>query len=349
MNIQFIENTNKRTRPKQHPKFGEVFTNYMFEAKYDRDQGGWISATVKPFQEFSMSPAALCLHYGQTIFEGMKCYKYNNRRVLFRPDRNIARFNKSAIRMGMPTIDEKLFMNGLTELIKAEQDEFFYPELENCYYIRPFMFANQAILGANESSTYTFLIILSPMQSYYSGEVSLITEKFYSRVAFNGTGEAKNGGNYGASFYPTAKAEEKGYTQVLWLDPREHKYIEEAGTMNVFFVVDNKVVTPKANGSILQGVTRASVLEIAPELGYESEEQVMSIDDLVEKYKDGRVSEAFSAGTAASIQPITSITHNDFKMEFKYDDNSACNKIFNYLDSVRKGTIEDKYGYIVEV
>lgn len=350
MKIEFVENKNKKTRPEKHPAFGNVFTNYMFEAKYDESKGGWYYACVKPFENFMMSPAALCLHYGQTIFEGMKAYKYgDSRRVLFRPDQNIARFNRSAKRMAMPEMDEKLFLEGLTQLIAAEEDEFFYPELENCLYVRPFMFADQAQLGAHESSTYTFMIIMCPMQSYYSGEVSLVTESYYSRVAHNGTGEAKNGGNYGASFYPTALANQNGYTQVLWLDPLKKQNIEEAGTMNVFFVVDDQIVTPKCNGSILQGITRDSVLKVASDLGYQASEQVMPIDELVEKYQEGRVSEAFSSGTAASIQPIDSITHDGYKMEFKNDDSCVANKVFNYLEDLRKGKVEDKYNFVYTV
>ncbi|MDL2212169.1 aminotransferase class IV, partial [Erysipelotrichaceae bacterium OttesenSCG-928-M19] len=235
-NIKFKENHNKKYKPKTPPPFGTVFGNYMFEMTYDK-KNGWHNPEIKPYEGITLDPSTLCLHYGQTIFEGMKVIKVDDKRVLFRPKENFKRLNKSAKRMCMPEIDIDFALKALIELIKAENDEWFYNDNNSSVYIRPFMIATEAIIGAHISNEYKFYIILTPMSNYFSSkQVKLITETKYMRVAAKGTGEAKNGGNYGSSFYATKIANEKGYEQILWLDPLEQKYIEEAGMMNIFFV-----------------------------------------------------------------------------------------------------------------
>ncbi|MDF9866726.1 branched-chain amino acid aminotransferase [Bacilli bacterium PM5-3] len=346
--IKFIENKNKRKKADTPPAFGTTFTNYMFEMKYN-NQDGWHNATIKPYEAFTIEPSALCFHYGQTIFEGLKVLKTNNKRILFRADANLKRLNDSAKRMCMPEIDVDFVLKALVELIKKEEDNWFYDNIDSYLYIRPFMIASEAIIGARQSKEYIFMIIMSPMSTYFtSDKVKLTTETHYMRVPTNGTGEVKNGGNYGGAFYATANANKNGYNQVLWLDPHEQKYIEEAGMMNVFFIVDNKIITPNTSGSILKGITRDSVINIAPELGYEVEEKKIDIDNLVELYKQGRVLEAFATGTAASIQPLDIINHNGFEMEFIYDENSVSTKVYDYLENIKKGLIKDKFNYIIE-
>lgn len=340
MEITFTENTNKRERPANPPGFGTVFTNYMFEMDYT-DEKGWHNAQIKPYGALTLDPSAMCLHYGQTIFEGAKAIERNGEVVLFRIYDNYKRMNLSAQRMMMPTIDVDFAVKATVELLKRDTG-WFYDQPTSSIYIRPFIIATQQTLAAHAASAYKFMIILSPVASYFSGgEVRLVTETHYMRVAKTGTGEAKCGGNYGSSLLAANEAAAKGYSQVLWLDPIENRYVEEAGVMNVFFVIDNKVVTPVTDGSILKGITRDSVLQLAPDLGYESQEMKIDINDVVEWYKQGRVTEIFASGTAASIQPINSVTHLGQEMTFNYDENSACTKIAKRLEAIKDGTVED--------
>ena len=348
MTVQFIENSNKRIKPSTPPAFGTNFTNYMFQMDHDPEKG-WHNAQIKPYSSFEMEPSALCLHYGQTIFEGLKVVKINGDRVLFRADANFKRLNESARRMCMPEVDCDFVLKALVELIKKEGDDWFYDEVANSsIYIRPFIIATEAIIGARPSKKYRFMIIMTPMVAYFaSDQVKLITETHYMRVAANGTGEAKNGGNYGGSFYATGLANKKNYEQILWLDPLEQRYVEEAGMMNAFFVVDNKIITPEMTGSILKGITRDSVITIAPDLGYEVIEKRVDINEMVEMFKKGRLTEAFASGTAASIQPLDVLSHNGFEMKFEYDENSVCNQIAKRLNDIKAGNVEDKYNYIM--
>lgn len=345
--IKFTKHPNKRKRPDTPPIFGTVFTNYMFQMKYN-DKEGWHDPEIKPYESLALDPSALCLHYGQTIFEGMKVIKVNGKRVLFRPDENFKRLNKSAQRMCIPEIDPDFALEALVELIKAEDDEWFYENDNSSIYIRPFIIATESVIGAKISKEYLFMIIMTPMTTYFtSDKVKLTTETHFMRVAANGTGEAKNGGNYGGAFYATDLANDKGYEQILWLDPLEQKYVEEAGMMNVFFVVNDKIITPMLNGSILKGITRDSVINVAPDLGYEVEEKRVDINELIELYKNGELTEAFASGTAASIQPLDIVNHKGFEMKFSYDESSACNRIYKYLDDLKNGTITDTHDYVI--
>ncbi len=348
--IRFEECECKRCKPEEYPSFGSVCTNYMFSMKYKEGQG-WYEPKIEPYRNLDLSPTALCLHYGQTIFEGMKVSKINDKRVLFRPEENFKRFNRSAKRMVMPEVDVDFMIKATQMLIEKENDEWFYDnEGKSSLYIRPFMIATEPVIGARPSNEYLLIIMMCPnVNSYFessSAGVSLKTETNHMRVAAKGTGEAKNGGNYGGAFQATKNANKDGYSHVLWLDPHEQKYIEEAGVMNVFFVVDNKLITPQLNGSILKGITRDSVINLAKELDYEVEEKRISIDDILTWYHEGKVSEAFSTGTAASIQQLSSITHNDQEMSFNYNNNSFSTRMFKYLDGLKQLKIEDKYNYI---
>lgn len=345
--IKIIKNNNPNSKPETPPAFGSVFTNYMFEMTYNEGLG-WHDPVIKPFDNFEISPAALCLHYGQTIFEGLKVIKRNGKRVLFRADANYKRMNVSAHRMCMATIDVDFCIEATKMLIEQENDEWFYDYPNSSVYIRPFMFATHPSVNVVESPEYKFIIILSPMTAYFSdNKVQLMTETNYMRVPANGTGEIKNGGNYGGAFIASSQAYKKGFSQVLWLDSKEQKYVEEAGMMNVFFVKDNKLITPPTEGSILKGITRDSIIKIAPDLGYQVEECQIDINDIIKWHKDGSLTEAFASGTAASIQPLDLLVHNGYEMKFNYDDNSICNKIYNHLEDIKNGTVEDIHNFTI--
>lgn len=345
MEITFIENTQLRQRPLDPPLFGTVCTNYMFEMDYTQDKG-WHNATIKPYAPITMEPSAMCLHYGQTIFEGAKAILCDDQVVLFRIDANYQRFNLSAMRMMMPTIDVDFAVNATIELLKKDTG-WFYEQPSSSIYIRPFMFACESTINAHASSMYKFMIIMSPVASYFAGtKVRLITENHYMRVAKQGTGEAKCGGNYASSFAATALAKEKGFTQVLWLDPIEKKYVEEAGMMNVFFVVDGKIITPITDGSILKGITRDSIIKIAPDLGYEISQERIDISDVVSWYHAGRLTEMFASGTAASVQSIHALVHKECEMVFEVSDESIAHKIACHLDGIKRGLVEDKHHFI---
>ncbi|MEG0283302.1 MAG: branched-chain amino acid aminotransferase [Erysipelotrichales bacterium] len=343
--IKFVENKNKKEKPLAPPPFGSTFTNYMFHMKYN-EEDGWHNPVIKPFDNFEVNPAALCFHYGQTIFEGLKVIKKNGKRVLFRPDANYNRMNDSAKRMCMPQIDVDFAIEATQLLIEKENDEWFYDVENSSVYIRPFMFASYPSLNVIDSPSYEFFIILSPMNTYFSaGKVKLRTETNYMRAASKGTGEIKNGGNYGGSFRAASDAKDEGYSQVLWLDSKEQKYVEEAGMMNVFFVVENKLYTPKLNGSILKGITRDSVIKVAPELGYEVVEDSLDINELVNLYKQGKLTEIFSSGTAASVQSLDTLVHNNFEMNFENENNIA-KSIYNHLESIKDGSKPDHHNFI---
>lgn len=345
--IEFYKTKNFKKKPDTPPAFGSVFTNYMFEMTYTAGIG-WHDPVIKPFSNIEISPAALCLHYGQTIFEGLKAIKRNDKTVLFRADANYKRMNNSANRMCMPNIDVDFCIEATKMLISKEEDAWFYDHPTSSVYIRPFMFATHPSVNVIESPEYKFFIILSPMTAYFSdNKVQLITETNYMRVPANGTGEIKNGGNYGGAFIASSQAAKKGFSQVLWLDSKEQKYVEEAGMMNVFFIKDNKLITPPTQGSILKGITRDSVIKIAPDLGYEVEECNIDINDIVKWHKEGIITEAFASGTAASIQPLDLLVHDGIEMRFSYDDNSACNRIFNHLEAIKDGSITDKYNFTI--
>lgn len=327
--------------------FGKVFSDHMFEI--DFTNGTWQEPAIRPFHDLTLHPATMALHYGQSIFEGMKAsVDLEGNPLLFRPEEHAKRMNDSARRMCMPEIPEDLFLDAIKKFTWLERD--WIPQQEgSALYLRPLMYATDEYIGVAPSNSYKFLIIAMPVGPYYNKPVKLIAEREYVRAVRGGVGEAKTSGNYAASMLPARKARAKGYDQVLWLDAHEFKYIQEVGTMNIFFVIDGKVVTPATQGSILKGITRKSVIELLKEEGYEVEERKVSIDEIKEAYENGLLKEAFGSGTAAVVAHVSEIADKDFQMTFSEDDWDLSKKIKKHLNGIRNGTIEDEYGWIVSV
>lgn len=333
-------------------KFGTYFTDHMFTLEYNKEQG-WHSAEIKPYQPLMLSPAASVFHYGQEVFEGQKAYKSKQNEILmFRPLENARRFNLSMKRMSMPELPEEDFLYYEEELLKLE--ERWIPKVKGTsLYIRPTGIATEPALGVKASSQYLFFIIMCPVGPYYStgfNPVSLWVSKEYCRAGDGGTGDVKAGGNYGASMAATREAHEKGYNQVLWLDSKEHRYIEEVGAMNIFFIIDGRLVTPPLSGTILPGITRQSLLEMAAGLGIEPVEEKITIDELAAGIDAGRVTEVFGAGTAAVISPVGKINYNN--KEYVLNNNQTgpwAQKFFDTLTGIQYGESEDKYNWVHKV
>lgn len=329
--------------------FGKEYTDHMLVCDYK--DGQWGVPEIVPYGNISISPALSAIHYGQSIFEGIKAYRLpGGGSAIFRPEKNWERFNRSAARLGMPEISEELFVEGLRELI-AVDDAWIPNEADTSLYIRPFMFAADDFLGVRSSLTYRFMIICSPAGPYYNKPVSIYVQNNYVRAVQGGIGFTKAAGNYGASMQPTAEVRKMGYDQILWTDAFEHKYVQEIGTMNVFFIVDGKALTPDlSSGTILAGVTRDSVIALLKENGVEVEERPISIDELVEAYKAGKLQEAFGTGTAASMSFIQDLTYGEEKLVLKpAAEYEIANKIKKQLDDIRYGRIEDKYNWLAKV
>lgn len=353
--IQFIKATALKAKPADESKlvFGRTFTDYMFTMEYSGAKG-WHNPTIKPYQNLSLDPATTTLHYGQALFEGMKAYRCGdgNEVRLFRPRDNFARMSQGANRLCMPSLDEELALEGLKKLIEVEKD-WIPHSAGTSLYIRPTMIATDAFLGVHASDTYLFFIILSPVGSYYKEglkPVKIYVEDEYVRAARGGLGYTKAAANYAASMLAGLEAEKKGYSQVLWLDAVERKYIEEVGAMNMLFVIDNKVVTPPLRGSILPGITRNSVLKLAKHLGYETEERPISIDEVIEYAKNGRMTEAFGSGTAAVISPVgqlyfrgEEVLVNGGKM------GELSQKLYDTLTGIQYGRVEDPFGWSMKL
>ena len=290
--------------------FGKIFTDHMFISKYKN--GEWSSGEIKPYENISISPSSRALHYGQAIFEGMKCFKSEQDELfLFRPEENFKRFNKSSIRLAIPEIQEDIFFNGLKELLKIDS-EWVKKGIGNALYIRPFVFASEPSINASEANEYTFMIICSPSKSYYGDmEISVKIEEKYSRAAKGGVGYAKAAGNYAAAFYPTKLAIEQGFQQIIWTDSNNHNAIEEAGTMNLFFVIGDKLITSPTSDSILDGITRKSIIELAKFHNIDVLEREITIDEILKEFKSGNLKEIFGSGTAVVVLPIKSFGHRD--------------------------------------
>jgi branched-chain amino acid aminotransferase len=328
--------------------FGKYFTDHMLEADYEN--GEWKNVEIKPYQPLLLSPSLAALHYGQAIFEGIKAYKNEaGDAFIFRPYDNLTRFNISAERMQMPQVPEEIFIEGLKQLIQL--DNAWIPNKEDhSLYIRPMMFASDELIGVRPSESYKFLILLSPTGPYYAAPMRLYVEETYVRAAPGGIGFAKAAGNYGASMYPTALARKRGYDQVLWTDVFEHKYVQEAGMMNVMFIIGNKAITPGLDeGTILAGVTRNSALTLLKELGFTVEERPISIDELIEAYKAGQLHEAFGTGTAATISMIQELKYKDFVMEWDTANWKTAPALKKMLDEIRGCKRDDKWGWMVKV
>jgi len=327
--------------------FGTTFTDHMFVC--DFREGKWQQPQIKPYEPFLLDPSAKVFHYGQAIFEGMKAYKDEHDDVwLFRPDQNLDRFNKSAKRMAMPEVPDDIFMSGLHQLIDLER-EWVKKGLGNTLYIRPFMIAIGSGVIAAPSTQYRFMIILSPAKSYYSGEVKVIIAEHFSRAANGGIGAAKAAGNYSAQFYPTKLANEKGFQQIIWTDDATHTKLEEAGTMNVFFRINDTLFTAPTSERILDGVTRKSLISIAERDGINVEVRSVLVSELVEAAKDGSLKEVFGAGTAAVVNPIVGFSYQDVYYELPKIENSFALQLKDKLNSIQYKLADDTFGWTVKV
>ncbi len=332
--------------------FGLSFTDYMLVMPYDEGQD-WHDPEIRPYGNIELSPAAMCLHYGQTVFEGLKAYRTADNKIqLFRPDENFKRLNVSNQRLVIPPLDENLAMECLMELLRIEKD--WVPHTEGtALYIRPYIFATDPYLGVKPGEHYLFMIILSPSGSYYSSgidPVNIYVESKYVRAVRGGMGYAKTGGNYAASLISQDEAHKQNYSQVLWLDGVEQKYIEEVGAMNIFFVIDGEVITPMLQGSILPGITRKSAIELCKSWGLKVTERRITIQEIADAYDAGKLDEAFGTGTAAVISPVGHLKWNDKVMKIngnKIGDISQ--KLYDTMTGIQWGKIEDKFGWIVEV
>ncbi|RZJ36666.1 MAG: branched-chain amino acid aminotransferase [Flavobacterium sp.] len=327
--------------------FGNVFTDHMLVCDYR--EGRWQKPIITAYEPFLLDPSAKVFHYGQAIFEGMKAYKDENDDVwLFRPDQNFERFNKSAVRMAMPEITEEIFLGGLHEILKLEKD-WVKKGKGNTLYIRPFMIAIGSGVIAAPSTQYRFMIILSPARSYYSGEVKVIIADHYSRAANGGIGAAKAAGNYSAQFYPTKLANDKGFQQIIWTDDATHTKLEEAGTMNVFFRINDTLLTAPLSERILDGVTRKSIISLAKKAGIAVEERSVLVDELVQAAKNGTLKEVFGAGTAAVINPIAGFSYNDEYFELPKIADSMALRLKEELTNIQYKLVEDPFGWTVKI
>jgi branched-chain amino acid aminotransferase len=328
--------------------FGKIYTDHMFMADYQN--GEWNNFRIIPYGYMPISPATPALHYGQSIFEGMKAYRGpDGEALVFRPQDNWKRMNISAERICMPEIPEELFMESLATLI--DLDRAWIPDTKGAsLYIRPFMFSADEYIGIKPSESFTFMIILSPVGAYYSTPVKVRIETHYTRAAQGGTGYAKAGGNYGGAIYPAKLAQNKGYHQLLWTDAKTHEYIEESGTMNVMFVIDNVLVTPALSDSILAGITRDSVLQMARKWGMKTEERKVSVKEIIEGIESGKVTEVFGAGTAATIAPIELIGYNgkDYYLT-PVEKREFSNKVLAELEGIKRGLKPDPFGWVVKM
>lgn len=349
MEISITKTTNPAEKPDSSALgFGKIFTDHMFIMDYSQEKG-WHDARIVPFGRLSIHPASTVLHYGSEIFEGLKAYRKEDGSVqLFRPLENIRRMNRSADRMCLPQIPEEDALEALTKFIEFEQD--WVPSAPGTsLYIRPFMFGNDESLGVHSVKNATFIIITSPVGSYYKegiNPVKIMIESEDVRAVRGGTGEAKCGGNYAASNRAGERAERQGYSQVLWLDGVERKYIEEVGAMNVMFKIDGEIVTPKLGGSILPGITRKSIIELLSSEGYKINERQISIDELAEALETGKLEEAWGCGTAAVVSPIGELCYKDKKYAINDGKIGATTQhLYDTLTGIQWGKIEDKFGW----
>ncbi len=330
--------------------FGRKMTDHMLVA--DCIDGEWKTPEIMPYQALPFEPAAKVFHYGQAIFEGMKAYKdQHNDIFLFRPDANFERMNNSAIRLGMPVIPEEIFIDGIKELVKL--DEAWIPTgTGRSLYIRPVYIATESAVAASPSSSYRLMIMCSPSGAYYSGEVKVKIEDRFSRACDGGVGYAKAAGNYAAQFYPTMQANKEGFKQVIWTDSKEHKYLEEAGTMNVFFRIGDKLLTAPTvpeSTRILPGVTRRSIIQLAKDNGIEVEVRPVAVAEVMEAAKNGQLKEIFGAGTAATILPITGLKYQDFYTDLQPQSDSYADKFYRMITDIQYNRVPDPYGWRVKL
>ena len=323
--------------------FGNDFTDYMFEC--DFKNGSWNNPTIKPFGNLSISPVAKVFHYGQAVFEGMKAYKDGQGKIwLFRPEDNFNRINKSSKRLAIPEFPKEIFFEALESMLLLDKD-WIKPGFGNSLYIRPFVIATESGISASPSSEYKFMIVCSPAHAYYTGDIKVVIAEYYSRSADGGVGAAKAAGNYAAQFYPTNLAKEKGFHQVIWTDANEHKYLEEAGTMNVFFRINDTLITAPISDRILDGITRKSLIALAKRDGITVEERRITIQELIEASKNNALKEIFGTGTAAVISPVSDFSHQQVVYHLPKISNSFATIFKTKLMEIQYNKSEDTFGW----
>ncbi|WP_299184575.1 branched-chain amino acid aminotransferase [uncultured Aquimarina sp.] len=327
--------------------FGKVFTDHMFICDYVN--GEWQTPKIVPYGPLTLDPSARVFHYGQAVFEGMKAYKDDQGDTfLFRPDENFKRINKSAERLAMPEFPEEYFFDGLNTLLKLD-NEWIKSGFGNSLYIRPFVIATQPSVSASEADEYRFMIICSPAQSYYSGDVSVLVAEKFSRSASGGFGYAKAAGNYAGQFYPTKLAKEQGYQQIIWTDSNTHEYVEEAGTMNVFFRINDTLLTAPVSDRILDGITRKSLIALAEKQGYNVEVRPIKVSEVVDAFKNGSLKEIFGAGTAAVVSPVKAFGYKGEHYELEKQENSYASHFKKALMDIQYNKAEDAFGWRTKV
>lgn len=354
LDIRIERTKTPKAKPTDETKlgFGHIFTDHMFVMNYDKGEG-WHDARIVPFDNISLSPAAMCLHYGQEVFEGLKAYRTAEGKVqLFRPDENFRRLNKSNDRMVIPEINEEDALYALKTLVEIEKD--WVPHTKGAsLYIRPFIISTDPYVGVQPADHYMFIIILSPSGAYYStglNPVKIYVEKKYVRAVRGGTGFAKTAANYAISLKGQEEAHEQDYEQVLWLDGVEQKYVEEVGSMNIFFVIDGEVITPLLTGSVLPGITRKSALEICKHKGYKVSERKISIEEIAKAYDEGKLNEVFGTGTAAVISPVGHLKWGDKIMTINNNEIGPVSQmLYDTLTGIQWGTVEDPFGWITKI
>ena len=321
-------------------QFGKIFTDHLFVCKYSNNS--WNDGEIMPYEDFLISPSARVFHYGQAIFEGMKAYKDDNDGIwLFRPDENFKRFNISSKRLAIPEIPKKVFFEGLNELLKIDK-EWIKKGIGNSLYVRPFVFASEPSINASEANAYKFMIICTPAKSYYENqEIWVKIEEKYSRAAKGGVGYAKASGNYAAQFYPTQIAKDEGFQQIIWTDSNNHNRIEEAGTMNLFFKINDTLITSPTSDSILDGVTRKSIIEIAKSINISVEERDITVEELLNAHKSGALKEIFGTGTAVTVLPISGFGYRGNKFSIISNEEKTSDLLKIKLNNIQYAKTND--------
>ena len=343
MKIIRSENSKLKDVDFNNLSFGTIFSDHMFMCKYSDDS--WKNPQILPYGSFSLDPSTSSFHYGQAVFEGMKAYKDSKEKVwLFRPEENFKRMNKSLIRLNMPELPKNLFFSGLTNLLSLDSG-WIKPGMGNSLYVRPFVFASSPNLQAAPSKEYIFFIICCPVKSYYGDKVDVLISEKYSRAASGGVGYAKAAGNYAAQFYPTTLAEQEGCNQIIWTDSNNHEYLEEAGTMNIFFRINDSLITSPLNDRILDGVTRKSIIELADNLNIKTEVRPIKVAEIISSHKKGELKEIFGAGTAVVICPISGFKFKNKKYEISRLKESFADILKEKITSIQYNLVDDPFGW----
>ncbi|MBL4605029.1 MAG: branched-chain amino acid aminotransferase [Flavobacteriaceae bacterium] len=347
IHIQSVDNSKISSVDFDNLEFGKVFTDHMFECDYI--DGEWVNPKIVPYGPLTIDPSARVFHYGQAVFEGMKAFKDDDDDIfLFRPDENFSRINVSAARLAMPEFNEAFFFEGLKQLLLLDKD-WIQKGWGNSMYIRPFVIATEAAISASPSSEYKFMIILSPAQSYYSGDVRVLFAEEYSRSANGGVGFAKAAGNYAAQFYPTSLAHKRGFQQIIWTDASSHEFLEEAGTMNIFFRINDTLITAPNNDRILDGITRKSIIQLAKDSGVDVEIRRVSVAEIKEAARNGSLKEIFGTGTAAVINPILGFEHSGDNFELPKLEESYASVFKDNLMNIQYNKTDDPHNWRVKI